>query len=178
MKRILFACLLAPFSISGAWADVIVTDSFTIFDIVGGPYAGDTFTGTFTYDAEAVGIFAPLLSFDTDFPPWAGVSLADATNAFFCFDCSPFTGLFNPGLNFFYAPGPPGNPDAFELGIGILPFSYGGTLQVGSAFGAFGQGRFEYPEPRSLVLVATGLIGLTGSLLRKRIKKVRRTLGR
>jgi hypothetical protein len=174
VKLILFACFFAPFWISGAWAGVIVTDNFTILDIVGGPYAGDTFTGTFTYDAEAMGIFAPLLSFDTDFPSWAGASLADATNAFFCLDCSPFSGLFNPGLNFFYAPGPPGNPDAFEVGIGILPFAYGETLEAGSAFGVTGQGMFTInPEPRSAVLVETGLIGLTGSLLRKRMKRGR-----
>ena len=62
--------LLCP---SGVRADVIDTGNFTISDIVGGPYAGDTFTGTFTYDATALAsnsYMTPLLSFTTDFPLW------------------------------------------------------------------------------------------------------------
>jgi hypothetical protein len=71
---------LFALSIGSARADVIATDNFTIFNVVGGPYAGETFTGTFTYDATVPSL--PLLSFTTDFPSWAGASLADVTAAF------------------------------------------------------------------------------------------------
>ena len=173
MKRaklpILLTCFVAVFSVGRARADVIVTDNFTISNIVGGPFAGQTFTGTFTYDATLAAVQdVPLLGFTTNFPSWAGASLADAPGSFF--GPNYFSG--SPGLSFFYAPAPVGSPNAFTLGANGQPiFVYGTTLVVGSSFQNVGQGVFTFapasvPEPPAWAMIAVEVVSL-GSLLRR-----------
>ena len=154
------AVLFGAFSAGSARADVTGTDDFTITDIVGGAYAGDTFTGSFSFDATAAATgFTPLLSFATNLPSWVGGTLADAVSPTYS-DVG--------GLDFFYAPAPVGNTDAFAFFGGNI-FTYGTTEEVNGEFGDAGQGAFTVtpavaatPEPGSLALLSIGLLGLLG----------------
>jgi hypothetical protein len=161
LRSIAVAVLFAVVSAGSAHADAIGTANFTISEI-SGPYAGDTFTGTFTYDATAAqSVWTPLLSFTTDLPPWAGATLTDPGLAQATYNA---TG----GLYFFYAPGPVGNTDAFALYNSM--FIYGTTETIASEFVDAGSGIFTLsapvptPEPStfSLLLLGLGLCMLSG----------------
>lgn len=165
-----FAVLIAAFSAGTARADIIGTANFTISGIVGGPCAGDTFTGTFTYDATvAQTVWTPLLSFTTNLPSWAGATLTD-----------PGIGqdIFNStgGLNIFFAPGPIGNTNAFTLFNSS--FIYGTTQTVGQAFLDAGSGTFAFttsvpaPESSTLSLLSCGLFGLGFLVAMKRCLRI------
>jgi hypothetical protein len=168
VKYMIAAVLLAMASACSAKADSTDQESFTV-NIVSGPEAGDTFTGSFTYDATTLAMTgnAALLSFTFTDPAWAGKTLSS-------------TGLDDFGvnsmgvLNFFFAPGPAGAPDnAFSVGI---QFGYGSTKVVGIETTVVGQGSVTYgtpgpvatPEPSALTLLVPGLLGLI-PLARRRL---------
>jgi hypothetical protein len=143
----------------------IGTGNFTITNIVGGPYAGNTYTGTFTFDATAATTGSTdLLSFATTLPSWVGATLSNTAFATFS---------YAGGLELFYAPAPVGNPNAFALGC-CVGFAYGETIVVNSEFSDYGSGDFSetvsspVPEPSTLLTLGSGLIGLAG-LARKRL---------
>ena len=164
------AVIFAAFSASSARADAVGTANFTIFPIGGGPYAGDTFTGTFTYDATAAQTgWTPLLSFTTNLPSWAGATLTDPSVA---------QDLFNAtgGLDFFFAPGPIGNTNAFTLYNSR--FVYGTTQTVGDEFLDAGSGTFAFttsvptPEPSVFGSLSFGLFGLGLLVAMKRRQRI------
>src|SRR5271156_2591731 len=166
----LVALILIALSVGGARADSTGTGDFTISVIgFGGPYAGDTFVGTFTYDStKAVTGITPLLSFTTDFPSWAGAALTDPGVA-----GATYSDLF--GLNFFYAPGPIGNTNAFALFEST--FSCGTTVLVGGEFeDNCGHGTYTLttsvaaPEPGTFSLFLSGILvlGLPIEIKRRR----------
>jgi len=133
-KQIVWIALvvvLAALSADSVRADAIGTATFTITNIVGGAYAGDTFTGTLTYDATAAQTtFTPLLSFTTNLPSWAGANLSDPGVA---------QAVFNDtgGVDLFYSPGPAGNTNAFTVYNGA---AFAGTFVYGTTeFAAGGQ---------------------------------------
>jgi hypothetical protein len=163
-------CFLAVFTlifliISGPARAEQVNFTVTVTD---GPQSGDIFTGSFTYDATTLGMtgFAPLLSLAFTDPAWSGDTLSSpGVNS----SSNVFAAAVPPVETFFFfAPGT-GTDDAFN--IDGLSFEYGTTTSFGDAFGVpdLGHGTVSYgtpfsgaPEPGSLVLLGTGLLGLIG----------------
>jgi len=144
------------------YAAPINTDTFTISDL-SGPLAGNTYTGSVTWDPS---VSLNLISFNTDFPGWAGATLADLAYA-------PY---FTPpaGIELFYAPPPVGNTNAFAF-FGTSPFfSYGTTITVNGDFSDAGQGTVTWgsitgstPEPGTWIMFGSGIIALAGTVRRK-----------
>jgi hypothetical protein len=179
MKYMLAAVLLAMALVCSAKANTIDQVTFTV-DITTGSKSGDTFTGSFTYDATTLATVgqAPLLSFIFIYPAWAGQSLSSP-------DLMDFGGVDDDslafgvpaeltGLTFF--PPPVGAPDnAFIISGG--GFIYGSTPMMGVDFthNADGFGSVTYgtpgpvttPEPSSLALILLGLGALL--VMRKRM---------
>lgn len=98
----------------------------------------------------------------------AGSARADVTGRGTLADAVSPTYSDVGGLDFFYAPAPVGNTDAFAFFGGNI-FTYGTTEEVNSEFGDTGQGAFTVtpavaatPEPGSLALLSIGLFGLFG----------------
>ena len=151
--------LLATVAASAA---PILTDTFTISGLTG-PLAGNTYTGSVTWDPS---VSLNLISFNSDFPGWAGATLADLA----------FPPYFTPsaGIELFYAPAPVGNTNAFAF-FGTNPlFTYGTTTIVNGQFSDDGQGTVTWgtitgatPEPGTLLLLASGLVGALGAVRRK-----------
>jgi len=142
-----------------------LTDTFTIFDL-SGPLAGNTYTGSFTWDPA---VSDNLTAFSTDFPSWVvtGATLPDFIFAYFA----------GTGIDLAYIPSPTGNPDAFAITLGNI--YYGVTVTPGQGInGSFenvGEGTVTYgpipggatPEPRTFLLLATGLAGMLGAVRRR-----------
>jgi hypothetical protein len=153
---------LVLFAGGTAFADPI-TETFTISDL-SGPLGGNTYTGSFTLDPSVSG---NLTAFSTDFPSWVtavsdGATLADFTFAIGYYDSS--LDIYDAAV--FYAPGPVGNEDAFNI-FNANSLTYGETEDIGTAFSDFGEGTVTYgspsnsvvPEPASWLLFATGALG-------------------
>lgn len=176
MKYMLAAVPLAMALVCSAKADTIDQVTFTV-NITTGSKSGDTFTGSFTYDATTLAMVgqAPLLSFTFLYPAWAGQTLSSP-------DLIDHGGVDDGGLpavpaelvGLFFAPAPPGAPDnAFSIsGDGFI---YGSTTIVGFDFTHDGLGSVTYgtpgpvttPEPSSLLLIPLGLGALL--VMRKRM---------
>ena len=179
MKYMLAAVLLATALVCSAKADTTDQVTFTV-NITTGSESGDTFTGSFTYDATTLAMttIAPVLSFTFTDPAWAGQTLSS-------------TGLIDHGVDndglpavpaeltgFFFAPAPVGATDnAFSIsGTGFI---YGSTTIVGVDFTHDGLGSVTYgtpapvtaPEPSSLALIPLGLGALL--VMRKRMGRSR-----
>jgi len=173
MKYMLAAVPLAMALVCSAKADTIDQVTFTV-NITSGSKSGDTFTGSFTYDATTLAMTgsATVLSFTFTAPAWAGQTLS-----------SPGLidhGVDNDGLpavpaeltGFFFAPAPVGAP-AFSISGG--GFIYGSTTIVGLDFTQDGLGSVTYGipgpvtavEPSSLALIPLGLGALL--VMRKRM---------
>ena len=77
MKYMLAAVLLAMALVCSAKADTTDQVTFTV-SITTGSKSGDTFKGSFTYDATTLAMVgqAPLLSFTFNYPAWAGQTLS------------------------------------------------------------------------------------------------------
>jgi hypothetical protein len=131
--------------------------------ISSGPQNGLVFTGSYTYNGAILALnnIAPLLSFTFTDPAWSGNTLTSPGVA----AATAVPG----GLNFFFAPGT-GTNDAFGF-FGASPlFNYGTTTIVDFQFTVSGTGAAFYsapiitstPEPGSLVLLATGILGFIG----------------
>ena len=168
MKYMLAAVPLAMALVCSAKADTIDQVTFTV-NITSGSKSGDTFTGSFTYDATTLAMVgqAPLLSFTFLYPAWAGQTLSSPF-------LTDFGGVDDDGLpavpaeltGLFFAPPPVGGPDnAFIIsGDGFI---YGSTPMAGVDFThhADGFGSVTYgtpgpvttPEPGSLELIPLGL---------------------
>lgn len=177
MKYMLAAVLLAMALVCSAKADTIDQVTFTV-NITTGSQSGDTFTGSFTYDATTLAMFgqtSSVLSFTFTAPAWAGQTLSS-------------TGLTDMGVDndfapaeltgFFFAPAPVGGTDnAFVISQG--GYLYGSTTIVGTDFtmNQFGSvtygtpGPVTAPEPSSLALIPLGLGALL--VMRKRMGRSR-----
>jgi len=177
MKYMLAAVLLAMALVCTAKADTTDQVTFTV-NITTGSKSGDTFTGSFTYDATTLAMVgqAPLLSFTFTYPSFAGQTLSSP-------DLIDHGGVDDDSLPFgvpaeltglFFAPAPVAAPDnAFTVSGG--GFTYGSTTIVGLDFTQDGFGSVTYstpgpvtaPEPTSLALILLGLGALL--VMRKRI---------
>lgn len=142
--------------------------------VLSGPQAGDVFTGSYTYDAATFNLYgsAPVLSFAFTDPAWSGATLSSPGIAISRAVWGVSVGSFNPsGLGFFFAPFT-GPNDSFVIdGNG---FVYGTATSLAGAFDGSGDGTVSYsglvaptPEPGSLVLFGTGLLGLVGIARRR-----------
>ncbi|HXZ11335.1 MAG TPA: PEP-CTERM sorting domain-containing protein [Candidatus Sulfotelmatobacter sp.] len=164
------ALLLTIAMVPAARADETDQVNFTV-DVTAGPQVGDTFTGSFTYDATTLGLtgIAPLESFTFTDPAWAGQSLSSTGVS----TVVPPAAISGPpvSLFLFFAPGT-GPNDAFSIDRAV--FTTGTTVVVGESFENTGGGTVTYgtpfavatPEPSSLLLLGTALPGLV--LLRRR----------
>jgi hypothetical protein len=148
---------------SAAKADAIETVTFTV-DITSGPETGDVYTGSYSYDATvlAADSTAPLLTFTFTDPAWTGYTLSSPGVA-----QAKMLGPAATDFDVFFAPGTSTADNAFDIGEGEI--GYGTTTIEGVAFleiGPGGGGTVSYdsftstPEPRSIALLAIGLIGL------------------
>lgn len=171
MKRFSIAllALAAAFAAAPMQASTIDSETFTIGSVTG-PLAGNTYTGSFSWDASNNIITA----FNTDFPSWTDdVNTYGATLSSFVFIYPTL-----PGLSAFIALAPVGNPDAFAF-FGGAPsyFTYGDTLVVNNSFADSGDGEVTFgpitggpvPEPGTFVFLATGLAAALGAA-RRRLK--------
>jgi hypothetical protein len=155
-----------------AHADTTDTQTFSVL-ITAGTLAGDTFNGSYTWDAS---VSTDLTSFNFNLPGWVdattnqGATLADLNNP----------SSDGVGLDLFYAPAPIGSPDAFAFFGGTGPyadfFTYGTTLVVNGEFSDAGSGEVTYgaitssgatPEPGTFLLLASGLAAGFGAVRRK-----------
>jgi|HubBroStandDraft_2_1064218.scaffolds.fasta_scaffold418403_1 hypothetical protein len=159
---------LVLFADIAAFADTIDTETFTISDL-NGPLAGNTYTGSFSWDPSVSPYY--LTAFSTDYPGWVsgGGTLADLNNG----DAYYNSGAWSIGVAF-YAPAPVGNTDAFAIATDT--FYYGATAVIGNTLDDIGSGAVTYglpstsatPEPASWLLLATGAVGAFGAFRRKR----------
>ncbi len=134
----------------------------------GGPFAGNTYTGSFKYDADTLASTGSAIAtdFSFTFPGFDGV-LQNSGLA--------YTPVFNGSeLSLFYAPAPVGSARAFGFNFTNLSsaFIYGTTMQIASSYTSDGAGTVTYtptprstPEPRTIsALIVMSL----GSFLAKR----------
>lgn len=149
---------------------VTLTDGYYYTDPAGNP--SDVYSGSFSWNS-----LGKLTSFSFGFPytpsgypAWSG-NLADSS-------CSNMVSLPpNPGIDICYFPSPVANPNAFEFFPNSV-FRYGSTVVAGpnggdcycTAHGYVTWGSFNLdpvPEPSSLVMFGSGVLGLAGLLRRK-----------
>ena len=116
LRLLALAVTLSLFATIAASADTLDNETFTISDIVGGAAAGNTYTGSFTWDTTT----NTLTAFSTNFPTLTGVTATDL----------PSVSFTDPNLSVFYAPsggGTDGNPDAFAFFFSGPPRRYSRT---------------------------------------------------
>jgi len=161
LRLLALALALSLCAAIAASADTIDTETFTISNL-SGPLAGNTYTGSITWDAS---VSNDLTSFSTNFPGWAGATLADLAY-------TPY--YTSPGIELFYAPGPVGNTNAFAFFGADPTFTYGTTVGVNGLFIDAGQGTVTWgavvdpiPEPGVLLLLAAGAVGMLAAGRRK-----------
>jgi len=147
---------------------VTLTDGYYYTDPPGNP--SDVYSGSFSWNS-----LGKLTSFSFGFPytpsgypAWSG-NLADSS-------CSNVVSLPpNPGIDICYFPSPVANPNAFEF-FPNSDFRYGSTYTAGLSCNCTGHGYVTWgsfnfndpvPEPSSLVMFGSGVLGLAGLLRRK-----------
>ena len=165
MNKVLLTLVVSVLASAPAQAGVIGFE-FRV-DIDSGALAGETFTGSFSYDeAEVTGIadeFVDLSSFDFNFQGLSfGLNDAVAEAAFFDGD---FLGLsysidFPAPVSFSFTPG------FFEIGEAF--FAYENPNGDGTGSLAFTPARASVPEPSTLLLLVIGLAALFLTRIRMR----------
>ena len=164
-RRMSFLLILTLLASVSAFAGQAGNGSFTV-TLTDGYYFPNTYVGTFTWNGADV-----LTSFNFSFPGWSG-NVADSS----CSNVVTFPA--NSGIDICYLPAPVANPDAFEFFPNSV-FRYGSTFVPGPPGGSCdctGHGYVTWgpfnvdspvPEPGSLVLFGSGVLGVAGLLRRK-----------
>ena len=148
-----------------ARADTIDQVNFTVM-ITSGPETGDTFTGSYTYDATVLMVqgFTAIESFTFTDPAWNGMTISSpgvAENTVlkgsgaFVFSAPGTATFFAPYDSFFFSQtgfiyGSTRVFDASFNDAGIGSITLGAPVPVGTTVSS--------PEPDSLLLLASGLL--------------------
>ena len=164
-RKLNLVLLLILLASATAFASPAGSETFTLLIRNDGSYlAGNSYSGSFAWDSAGV-----LTAFNFNFPGWTG-NVADN-------NCSNI--VTNPGVDLCYIPGPTSYPYAFAFYGSYSPgtiFRYGSTLVPGLSFTPAGTGDVTWgtssvPEPGSLFMFGSGVIGFAGLLRRRLLRR-------